>query len=529
MAGVSSQAWVVRHQRSDTLPPMAWLARVRPPLVELLFGGRVTSSEAGIFEGTWVGEPGALGPLRSTTPFGSGVLVDGEALWIVPPGHMLEGVYVHRRDGGVVASNSLVALLAATGLELDGAVAYPALFNQSVLGRTRTTIPTTTEPFEACFHDNLLVAQDATIASVAKPREAPFAGFSDYRTRLKAELASALANAPPLASDPVVTVSAGYDSAAVAVLAAELGCHRAVTIRQGKPIPGSASDSDDGTFVAAHLGYEVTALERTAFQQRSDLPEAEFLASGFTGEEVVLSGAEPLLRGGLLVSGFFGDGMWWLHRPPRPLLWRSDQSGSSLAEWRLRVGFVHVPLPCFGSTDYRVTNRISHSPEMRPWVIGKRSEKPIPRRILEEAGVPRGTFGEPKRAASATIHVDGPAVLAPATRQAVAAFAAAHGQQLRFRRRRFAPWRKGLLKIARRAGVEPIAARLERPKHRLAVLDAEFGSLLLRWAVSVVRSRYAELEPSRTTVSPRPEPTPAIPPGRASAPPPTAPPRVEAG
>ena len=200
---------------------------------------------------------------------------------------------------------------------------------------------------------------------------------------------------------------------------------------------------------------------------------------------------EPELRGQMLVTGFVGDGMWWLNRPPRPLLWRSDQSGSSFGEWRLRNGFVHVPLPTFGAHDYRVTQRISQSDEMLPWVMGRRYDKPIPRRILEEAGIPRGSFGEIKRAASGTIHSLGPAALAPATLRAVQEFAAGEGTSVTFSQRQLTLSHRVLLKATRKVGAEPLARRVERRKFSLAVTEPVFGSLLLRWAVSVVRPRYA--------------------------------------
>jgi hypothetical protein len=223
---------------------------------------------------------------------------------------------------------------------------------------------------------------------------------------------------------------------------------------------------------------------------RDDRPEAEFLATGFTGEEVVMSGMEHDLDRRMLVSAFFGDGMWWMNRPPRPILWRSDQSGSSLGEYRLRVGFIHVPLPCFGGEQYRVTQQISRSPELRPWIMGRAYDKPIARRILEEAGVPRGTFGEVKRAVSATIHVDGPSALAPASRASLEAFAAAEGRRVTFRRRSFPTWQRALLKASRKVGAESLARRVERGKVALGVLEPSFGSLLLRWAVNIVRPRY---------------------------------------
>jgi hypothetical protein len=44
-------------------------------------------------------------------------------------------------------------------------------------------------------------------------------------------------------------------------------------------------------------------------------------------------------------------------------------------------------------------NRITKSPEMAPWDVPGYS-KPIPRRIAEEAGIPRNVFGMSKQAAS---------------------------------------------------------------------------------------------------------------------------------
>jgi hypothetical protein len=243
--------------------------------------------------------------------------------------------------------------------------------------------------------------------------------------------------------------------------------------------------------VGERLGLQVSSFERLAYQRRDDLPEANFLATGFSGEEVVFSEMEQDLRGRMLVSAFAGDGMWWMHRPPRPSLWRSDQSGSSFGEWRLRVGFIHVPLPCFAAYHYRVTRAISHSAEMRPWVTGRNYDKPIPRRILEEAGVPREMFGTTKRAVSGSIHTDGPAALAPATRAALEEFAAGEGRKLTFHRRHRGLLERAALKITRKIHLEPLAARIERGKLALAVMEPVFGNLALRWAVSVVRTRYA--------------------------------------
>ena len=44
--------------------------------------------------------------------------------------------------------------------------------------------------------------------------------------------------------------------------------------------------------------------------------------------------------------------------------------------------------------------RITESPEMDPWRLGNAYDRPIPRRVAEEAGVPRHLFGQSKMASA---------------------------------------------------------------------------------------------------------------------------------
>jgi hypothetical protein len=64
-----------------------------------------------------------------------------------------------------------------------------------------------------------------------------------------------------------------------------------------------------------------------------------------------------------------------------------------MKEFRLRVGFVKVAIPFFGAARAEDIDKISNSGEMEFWRLGNDYDKPIPRRILETAGVPRGLFG----------------------------------------------------------------------------------------------------------------------------------------
>ena len=471
---------------------MAWVLHARPPVAEVICGRLVRRFDGGVFEGSWAGDPGVGGILGSTTTFGSGVLAVDDGLYLVPPSHHLESIYVYERGEQVFASNSLVGLVAAAGLTLADGVDYPEIFAQAGDGKFRFTVPTRDGFITVLLYEGLRFSSDGGRADVPKPREAPFLSYEEYRQRLEGALASVVANAAGFSL--AATMSSGYDSAAMAVLARDLGCTRALTIADGKRVKSSDSLSDSGARTAAALGLRTKEFNRLGYQAREDLPEAEFLATGMTGEDVVFSPMEADLGRTVLVTGFFGDGMWWLNRPHRPLFWRLEQAGLSFTEFRLRTGFVHVPLPWFGASQMASIMDISRLPEMTPWVLGMDNDRPIPRRIIEEAGVPRGSFADAKRASSASIHADGPNAMAAASRSSLEAFAEASGTKLSFRPKRFSRWRRFAFSRARRMRARRLAEWLERPRRRVVRHQPEFGNLLLRWAMDVVKPRYADVE-----------------------------------
>jgi hypothetical protein len=105
--------------------------------------------------------------------------------------------------------------------------------------------------------------------------------------------------------------------------------------------------------------------------------------------------------GRVLFTGFHGDKMW--AKDTQDLsehIVRGDYSGLSLSEYRLWAGFIHCPVAFWGARHIRDVHAISNSPEMEPWDVAVQYSRPIPRRIVEEAGVPRELFGTHKRMAS---------------------------------------------------------------------------------------------------------------------------------
>ena len=496
MTSVSAR-WRFEFNEVRSLPPLAWLARVDKGVVKVSCGTSVRIEVRGFFEGTWAGTSAIAGAARATTVFGSGIVIDGDELVAVPPAHPFEPIYLTtERDGTLVVANSFVCLLQATGRELDPGALYPPLFGLINRGLSHGVIeiPTTTDPITVHYFENIRIARDGSTTIRPKPRERPFVDFADYRDRLRERLRSTFENSAGYS--PVVALSSGYDSTATAAVAVHAGCHRASTFRSAWPWAGYSGEEDSGESTARILGLDVQVFDRLAYQQLPDAPEAEFLATGMTGEDVVQRSMETSLTRSVLLTGYWGGAAWRGY--PRANLSRLDLSGASLGEFRLRADFIHLPMASIGAINQPNLLRIRASPEMRPYSVGGRYDEPVARRLAEEAGVPRGTFAVQKRAASQLIHRFGVDALSPSGRASFERFAGSEALASLPRRDRIGRRHRAAIKIARALRADGLVAGVVERKWRAVHIEPVLGSLLLRWAVEEIRPRYLAVarEPS---------------------------------
>ena len=107
---------------------------------------------------------------------------------------------------------------------------------------------------------------------------------------------------------------------------------------------------------------------------------------------------EDQLEGKVCLTGYNGDKIWTPETPPDSELIRGGFAGSSLSEFRLRVGFIHIPVPVIAARHHQQIQKIGNSKEMDRYRIGGRYDRPIPRCILENSGVERSLFGQSKKA-----------------------------------------------------------------------------------------------------------------------------------
>jgi len=482
--------WRFDFEQTPSLPPLAWLARVRQATVAVRHGAAVRVDEQSFFEGSWAGPPQIQAVVGAATVFGSGMVIHRGELIAVPPAHPFEPIYLAtKRDGTLLVSNSFVCILSATGRKLDPKQLYPPLFGliNRGLSRAVTQIPTTTDPITVHYFENILIARDGTTSIRPKPREAPFRDFVDYRDRLRDRLRSTFENAPGYS--PVVALSSGYDSTATAAVAVHAGCRRAYTFRTAWPWAGYHGEDDSGESTARTLGMSIQVFERLAYQGLPDAPEAEFLATGLTGEDVVQRSMEADLPRSVLLTGYWGGAAWRGYS--RPSLSRLDLSGASMGEFRLRVNFIHIPMASIGAINQSDLIRIRSTTEMRPYSVGGLYDEPVARRLAEEAGVPRGTFAVQKRAASQLIHRFGIDALSPSGRASFESFAGPEALASLPRRDRLGRRHRAAIKLAHRLHADRLVAGLVERKWRAVHIEPVLGSLLLRWAVEEIRPRYA--------------------------------------
>jgi hypothetical protein len=340
--------------------------------------------------------------------------------------------------------------------------------------------------------------RDGRLRVTPRTFERHYTDFADYRGYLLKTLRGMFENGASrqrrAALRPIASVSSGYDSNAGAALAAALGCQQALTLRNARN-----GHADSGQSVGEALGLEVLEFERPSEGAKvAAHDEAEFVATGMGGEDIALAAFEPALRGRILLTGFHGDKVWDPELRPNAVLARGDLSGSSLAEFRLRVGFVHVPVPFIGALRHDEVRQVGLSEEMAPWRIGTSYDRPIPRRVLEEVGVPRGLFGQTKKAASMLIFQKA-SIFSRPTQLELQEFAWSRGEtSARWAQRKW--WARyrfwcGARKAARAVTARPLPRWMEHivlgDDWRVFEHSSPLASeLAFRWALRRIRARY---------------------------------------
>lgn len=402
----------------DRLPRLAWLASVQAgsASVTVRHGPWVETFPQGFIEGLWDGPFGYPDFDHSACVFGSGALVrDGTIVFV---SSISTTDYLYWRPGSdrkeVAVSNSLPMLLAAIGDELDPHFQRYDRINASIidgLRRYSKSIPTRGGTVNRLMHANLVVSA-AGVSECDKPLPPDFPCFDDYFGYLAGRYRRLAANAKDAGRARPMTIfstqSRGYDTTAANAIAKDYGIEATFTVTHGKAKGYFADEDrdfetvDDGTDICRVLGLRCVPIDRRA-TERDPAIEYLFHASMHDNGDLNFQQiGEHVRQPTALITGCLGE-IWYpaeyyVTRPEaiNADLVRGDLSNHGLTEVRLQAGYVQLALPFIGARSRQSILRITESAEMDPWRLRNDYDRPIPRRIAEQAGVARQMFGQTK-------------------------------------------------------------------------------------------------------------------------------------
>lgn len=414
--------------RDDRLPKLGWFARIDPSakLTQVDVGPMVevdpASSPQWVVAGMWTGPFERGGFHRAEALFGSGLRLDTDGVHVVPASTTVDRC-IYARDGGIwYASNSLVVMLGRLGARIDLRFDHRDWGESMALGVynyvrqfhvVHPRIPTMSQ----LIFESLRIAPDGSASFHFRDGPRTFSSFQDYVGQFFGVIEALDANArEPARKRPmraVTSASRGYDSSAVTSLVTKLtpGITSWTAKRSNtrvpellRPLMNADVADDDGSEIARTLGATPRYLDLELDGMSQEM-EAWCWASAQISPELVfhsmLSDAEAAQVPTIFWAGHVGDGAWERQLGELGLsgqIVRGAQSGYALIEARVRYGVIEASVPYLFMRSVAAINRVSRSDEMKPWQLGNDYDRPIPRRLLEERGVPREAFGFGKKA-----------------------------------------------------------------------------------------------------------------------------------
>ena len=497
----SSEPFQLTTLSHADMPRLAWLARIEEgvPSAHVVHGPWVETWDSGFVEGAWSGDFAEHGFDEATAFAGTGALVRKGRILFVAGTDIQARLYSTRLQGALLLSNSLAFLMEAAGVGPDPGFGYYSgeMLLQSVLGvnRTRTSLPTTGGHVDVHECVNLEILPDLGLRRHPKSAAQAPRTYHEYVAVLDEAIKATLENA----SDPqrlrifppVATISQGYDAPFVAAIARNHGCTRALTFGDS-PKHVAENLDDSGAELGAALGMDVGVFHHLDFASHHRCSEAEFCVYP-PAIDHPLASFEDLLQGVTLLTGSFGDCV--LSTSAEDLLPDFRQTtfqglcGSTMTDFRLRVGFINFPPLFIMGRRISDIGRISNSEEMRPWSVGGKYDRPIARRFLNEVGIPDSMFGRRKMGSAWGLikRIDD---LCETSRADFRDYLEAH-PEVRPTRRSCITWsffkqfvRFQLLMTPGRSPVRKLPAGLKR------FTRDPFEDLLFHWGIARTRTRY---------------------------------------
>jgi hypothetical protein len=490
----------------ETLPKLAWCAVMRrgDETVRVYHGLWVETRDRFFVDGVWDGpfEDGDID--TSGLLMGSGAKIIGNKVVFATPCHTLEKLHLYKTEELAFVSPSIAFLLAKARCGLDmNYIPYESDLLEQMLGLKHHVgdIPLDNGgKMLLCRYRNIEIGSDLEFHIQPKPEPPSIGDYTGYKAFLLTGLARLAENARDPARAvhyrPLTTISTGYDSTACSALATEIGCKEAVTFVNAREEYDCAQDS--GIQIGKLMGLHVREYKQDAYRSLSGFPEAEFAAEGEGGPDVVMVSMEDDLRQRLIITGIHGDMVWERQSKYGVTsdIVRDTLHGSTLSEFRMRVGFVHVPVPFIGCINFPSIHKISNSDEMAPWSVGGKYDRPIARRIVEEMGVERNSFGMRKLAVTTYLPANPfrkkKSVISPNSKESLRRFVI---ENKKYRSKLNQMWHANMFFgyhlwriMQKRLKLPP--ALLPCPIPRRFSCSPFLKSFMLHWGIAMIKNRY---------------------------------------
>jgi hypothetical protein len=498
---------IIYHEY-DQLPKLAWCAVVEEnsPHIHVYHGKNVETFENFFVEGAWNGDFASAGFDKSYFFMGSGMRLENhegnEKMIFSTPNHTFERLHSISNQKTRFISNSLPFILSMTQGDLDiEYLDYERDFNTILKGikEYKRQIPLKDgKSVRLHYYCNIILDSKGELQEESKISTGAFRDYSHYHDTLLSTLRAFVENAQDaqrkINYGMASTISKGYDSPAAAAMAHEVGCNTVVSF--DRPLKFA---NDCGEDIALKLGYKnIIKKDADEYLSNTKLVEAEFLSSGELGTDIIYASFEKEFSDNIAFTGEHGGGMWgksYLDINKEMRYETIAFTETSLIEYRLRVGFISVPIPIFGAEERPSIIKISNLSEMMDYSIGGEYDRPIPRRILESRGVDREMFGMEKHGAGFSYRFDSLGRIKK--RMAAKSFEAFHSYYKNNRRKGIKVakrWMEYLWEIMPRYlqyGLKKIGIRIRvRDLKYDAIPSPGAPSYLINWGVHEMIERY---------------------------------------
>ncbi|EAT17289.1 hypothetical protein HTZ97_01310 [Desulfuromonas acetoxidans] len=401
-------------EKKQHWPKLAWVCVVEQgsETARLFHGPMVEISDLWAVEGVW-NRSFADGDFDKTDlVFGSGVRVRPEGIYFVSSATGMDRLWFAHDESQLYVSNTLPGLLNIAGLSLldDYAFYSEDLVTVQTKGLNShvPSIPSSGPELHVVYYDNLFYDGTA-LKKVSKQTDLPdLSNYGAYKTFMRhaAELIGENATSKQRAFpvEMLVGLSTGYDSVATAVVAKFAGCQKASSIENSSSF---WRGSDSGEKIAPHLGLECRLCRHEPKHYRHEV--AVWAGVGRPGGRnlTVLDFPKPLC---LFFSGGYGDVVW--DRNVDTVQELKGGVNEMMGEFRLIEGVFNCVVPWWGIQRVNQIKAIGRMAEMAPWTLHNDYDRPVARRLIEEAGVPRGLFAQRKKDTSSNSPLWWPATAA---------------------------------------------------------------------------------------------------------------------